>query len=41
VTPSLTTSLKEGEKERREKKKKREEREKEPRQTDVAIYPNK
>jgi hypothetical protein len=40
VTPALSPSLEEMKKKRR-KKKKEEEREKEPRQTEVALYPNK
>jgi hypothetical protein len=39
VTPALSPSLEEMKKKR--KKKKEEEREKEPRQTEVALYPNK
>jgi hypothetical protein len=40
VTPALSPSLEEMKKKRGEKKKE-EEREKEPRQTEVALYPNK
>jgi hypothetical protein len=40
VTPALSPSLEEMKKKRRGKKKE-EEREKEPRQTEVALYPNK
>jgi hypothetical protein len=41
VTPALSPSLEEMKKKRGGKKKKEEEREKEPRQTEVALYPNK
>jgi hypothetical protein len=40
VTPALSPSLEEMKK-KKEEKKKEEEREKEPRQTEVALYPNK
>jgi hypothetical protein len=40
VTPALSPSLEEMKK-KKGKKKKEEEREKEPRQTEVALYPNK
>jgi hypothetical protein len=41
VTPALSPSLEEMKKKGEKKKKKEEEREKEPRQTEVALYPNK